>query len=103
MRDLRGDKLSMIFQEPMTSLNPAFPAGDQVVEALLRHRKISPKQARDQAVEMLRKVRIPSPERRARDYPHQLSGGMRQRVMIAMALAAIRVSSLRMSPPPRWT
>ena len=87
MRDLRGDKLSMIFQEPMTSLNPAFPAGDQVAEALLRHRKISPKQARDQAVEMLRKVRIPSPERRARDYPHQLSGGMRQRVMIAMALA----------------
>ena len=86
MRDLRGDKLSMIFQEPMTSLNPAFPAGDQVAEALLRHRKISPK-ARDQAVEMLRKVRIPSPERRARDYPHQLSGGMRQRVMIAMALA----------------
>ena len=87
MRDLRGDKLSMIFQEPMTSLNPAFPVGDQVAEALMRHRNMSPKEAADQTVEMLGKVRIPSPERRARDYPHQLSGGMRQRVMIAMALA----------------
>jgi oligopeptide/dipeptide ABC transporter ATP-binding protein len=87
LRDLRGDKLSMIFQEPMTSLNPAFPVGDQIAEALLRHRKLSGKEARDKAIDMLRKVRIPSPELRARDYPHQLSGGMRQRVMIAMALA----------------
>ena len=87
MRDLRGDKLSMIFQEPMSSLNPAFPAGEQVAEALLRHRNLTKKDSQDKAVEMLRKVRIPSPERRARDYPHQLSGGMRQRVMIAMALA----------------
>jgi oligopeptide/dipeptide ABC transporter ATP-binding protein len=87
MRDLRGDKVSMIFQEPMTSLNPAFPVGEQIAEALLRHRKISAKEAREQAIDMLRKVRIPSPELRARDYPHQLSGGMRQRVMIAMALA----------------
>jgi peptide/nickel transport system ATP-binding protein len=87
MRDLRGDKLSMIFQEPMTSLNPAFPVGDQIAEALLRHRKLSGREASDKAVDMLRKVRIPSPEMRARDYPHQLSGGMRQRVMIAMALA----------------
>jgi peptide/nickel transport system ATP-binding protein len=87
MRDLRGDKLSMIFQEPMTSLNPAFPVGEQVAEALLRHRNLTRKDSQDKAVEMLRKVRIPSPERRARDYPHQLSGGMRQRVMIAMALA----------------
>jgi peptide/nickel transport system ATP-binding protein len=87
LRDLRGDKLSMIFQEPMTSLNPAFPVGDQIAEALLRHRKISKREAEKSSIEMLRRVRIPSPERRAADYPHQLSGGMRQRVMIAMALA----------------
>ena len=87
LRDLRGDKLAMIFQEPMTSLNPAFPVGDQITEALLRHRDIGKEEARNAAVEMLRRVRIPSPERRAKDYPHQLSGGMRQRVMIAMALA----------------
>jgi peptide/nickel transport system ATP-binding protein len=87
LRDLRGDQLSMIFQEPMTSLNPAFPVGEQVAEVLLRHKNISKNEANSQAVEMLRRVRIPSPERRAHDYPHQLSGGMRQRVMIAMALA----------------
>jgi peptide/nickel transport system ATP-binding protein len=87
LRDLRGDKLAMIFQEPMTSLNPAFQVGDQISEVLLRHRKLSKSEAQNQAVEMLRRVRIPSPERRALEYPHQLSGGMRQRVMIAMALA----------------
>jgi oligopeptide/dipeptide ABC transporter ATP-binding protein len=87
LRDLRGDKLSMIFQEPMTSLNPAFAVGEQIAEALLRHRNLTQKDADEKAVEMLRRVRIPSPERRALDYPHQLSGGMRQRVMIAMALA----------------
>ena len=87
LRDLRGDKLAMIFQEPMTSLNPAFTVGDQISETVLRHRKVSPAEARTQAIEMLRRVRIPSPERRALDFPHQLSGGMRQRVMIAMALA----------------
>jgi len=87
LRDLRGDQLSMIFQEPMTSLNPAFTVGDQVAEALLRHRNISRKEAKNHAIEMLRRVRIPSPELRVDDYPHQLSGGMRQRVMIAMALA----------------
>src|SRR5436309_1819868 len=87
LRDLRGDKLAMIFQEPMTSLNPAFPVGEQITETLLRHRNLGRKEAQNQAIEMLRRVRIPSPERRADDYPHQLSGGMRQRVMIAMALA----------------
>ena len=87
LRELRGARLSMIFQEPMTSLNPAFTVGDQVAEALLRHEKTSRKEAKHNAIEMLRRVRIPSPERRARDYPHRLSGGMRQRVMIAMALA----------------
>ena len=87
MRDVRGDRISMIFQEPMTSLNPAFTIGDQIVEGILRHRRIGPAQARRQAIEMLERVRMPSPERRFDDYPHRLSGGMRQRAMIAMALA----------------
>jgi len=77
----------MIFQEPMTSLNPAFTIGDQIVEAVLRHRAVAPQAARERAIEMLRRVRIPAPEQRFREYPHKLSGGMRQRVMIAMALA----------------
>jgi peptide/nickel transport system ATP-binding protein len=87
MSELRGNKLSMIFQEPMTSLNPVFTVGDQIIEGILRHRDVSPAEARERAIEMLRRVRIPSPERRIDDYPHKMSGGMRQRVMIAMALA----------------
>jgi oligopeptide/dipeptide ABC transporter ATP-binding protein len=87
MSELRGNKLSMIFQEPMTSLNPVFTVGDQIIEGIRRHRDIGPAEAREHAIEMLRRVRIPSPERRIDDYPHKLSGGMRQRVMIAMALA----------------
>ncbi|HVL72354.1 MAG TPA: ABC transporter ATP-binding protein, partial [Beijerinckiaceae bacterium] len=87
VRDLRGDRLAMIFQEPMTSLNPAYTVGDQIVEAVMRHRRMGKKEAGERAVEMLRRVRIPNPEARFHDYPHRLSGGMRQRVMIAMALA----------------
>jgi peptide/nickel transport system ATP-binding protein len=87
LRDLRGNRLAMIFQEPMTSLNPSFTIGDQIIETILRHRGGSRNSARARAIELLRRVHIPSPERRIDEYPHKLSGGMRQRVMIAMALA----------------
>lgn len=87
IRGLRGNRMAMIFQEPMTSLNPAFTVGDQLIEGIRCHRNISALEARTHAIEMLRRVRIPSPERRIDEYPHKMSGGMRQRVMIAMALA----------------
>jgi len=87
MRKIRGNRISMIFQEPMTSLNPVFTIGNQVSEAVRIHRKTTRKEAWERSIEMLAKVGIPSPERRVADYPHQLSGGMRQRAMIAMALS----------------
>ncbi len=87
MRDVRGNSISMIFQEPMTSLNPVYMCGDQISETISLHEGISKREANDRAVEMLGQVGIPDAKRRAREYPHQLSGGMRQRVMIAMALS----------------
>jgi peptide/nickel transport system ATP-binding protein len=87
MRALRGKEISMIFQEPMTALNPVFRIGDQIVETIRHHQDISHRDAMNQAVSMLGRVGMSSPEKRVQDYPHQLSGGMRQRVMIAMALA----------------
>jgi peptide/nickel transport system ATP-binding protein len=87
MRAVRGNEISMIFQEPMTSLNPVFTVGDQIAEVVMLHERVSKRQALGRAIEMLRAVHIPVPERRVEEYPHQLSGGMRQRVMIAMALA----------------
>ena len=87
LQDLRGSRMAMVFQEPMTSLNPSFTLGEQLVEGLMRHRRLSRAEAQARAIDMLRKVRIPAPEQRFGEYPHKLSGGMRQRVMIAMALS----------------
>src|SRR5207245_7359718 len=87
MRGVRGARIAMIFQEPMTSLNPAFTIGSQIAEAIKLHQHTGRQETRDRTIEALRMVGISDPERRIKDYPHQLSGGMRQRVMIAMALA----------------
>jgi oligopeptide/dipeptide ABC transporter ATP-binding protein len=87
MRHIRGNEISMIFQEPMTSLNPVFTVGEQIGEAVRLHQGVSAGEARNRAIEMLRLVKIAEPQKRVRDYPHQMSGGMRQRVMIAMALS----------------
>src|SRR5207302_11463450 len=89
LRDLRGNRLAMIFQEPMTSLNPSFTIGEQIVETVLRHRGGSRRQARERAIELLRRVHIPSPDKRIDEYPYKLSGAMPQRVMIALHLALV--------------
>ncbi len=87
LQDIRGDRIAMVFQEPMTSLNPAFTVGDQIAEAIIRHRGVSAAEAKARTIALLARVRIPAPEQRFAEYPHKLSGGMRQRVMIALALA----------------
>ena len=87
MRSIRGGEVAIVFQEPMTSLNPLYTVGDQIAEAVMLHHKVSHKEALDRALEMLTKVQISAPKQRLREYPHQLSGGMRQRVMIALALS----------------
>ncbi len=85
--DIRGNEIAMIFQDPLSSLNPTMSIGDQLVEPYRIHKNYSKPQAEEAALEMLKKVGIPSPEKRMKEYPHQLSGGMRQRIMIAMALS----------------
>ena len=87
LNEIRGNEISMIFQEPMTSLNPVFTIGYQLIETIIRHKRISKKEANDQAKDLLAQVQIPSPQNKLKEFPYQLSGGMRQRVMIAMALA----------------
>jgi oligopeptide transport system ATP-binding protein len=87
MREIRGNEIAMIFQDPMTSLNPVYTIGDQIMEAIIEHQKVSKAEAREKAIEMLKLVGIPSPESRVDNYPHEFSGGMRQRAMIAIALS----------------
>lgn len=103
LRDMRGSQLAMIFQDPLSSLNPVVPIGIQVTEILQRHRGLKGEAARTEAAHLLDRVGIPDPRRRLKEYPHQLSGGMRQRALIAMAVACAPGCSSPTSPPPRST
>ncbi|MEZ4580921.1 MAG: ATP-binding cassette domain-containing protein [Caldilineaceae bacterium] len=102
MRSIRGGEIGLIFQEPMTSFSVYHTVGNQIIEAIRLHNDVSKQEARNRAIELLRMVGIPQPERRIDEYSFQLSGGLRQRVMIAMALSSNRASSSPTSPPPRW-
>jgi len=103
MQKVRGNDISMIFQEPMTSLNPIFTIGDQIGEAIIQHQSATGAEARKQTLELLHKVLIPSPEIRIDQYPHELSGGMKQRVMIAIAIACRTTLLIADEPTTAWT
>ena len=103
MQKIRGNQIAMVFQDPMTSLNPTMKIGKQIVEGLVKHQKLSKSEAQKKAIEMLNLVAVPQPEKRITQYPHEFSGGMRQRVMIALAMVSIPSCLLQMSLLRPWT